>query len=155
MSSTRPAAVRWIVALTGVRIVVAVLVIGAALFFISPSDSEMVESFRRGWVGATGHSVEGYGPEQAGEVAGAASVPLILSIVMLAFVRRRKLKALRVTALVSLILSWASPITWPLTLTTVVLASRKSVQDYCEATPMRRTTAVRPGAPRPRAITQP
>ena len=54
MRSTRPAAVTVIVWLTRIRIVMSVVAMTAAIYFMSPSDSEMVEGFRRGWVGASG-----------------------------------------------------------------------------------------------------
>jgi hypothetical protein len=150
MRSTRPAAVSWIVWLTRVRIVMSVIAMTAAIYFMSPSDSETVEGFRRGWVGASGFTLEEYGPEQAGEVAGTALVPLVLSALVLYFVRRRKLKALRVAAVVNFIMSVTQPLTWLITLTTVILASVKSTRDYMEgAKPAATARPVRAPAQRP------
>ena len=132
MSSVRPAAVKWIVGLTWVRMSLSIIAIGIALLFLSPMESEMGESFRRGWVRASGFSVEDYGPEQAGQVTGVALVPLILSALTLTFVRRRKLRALRIAAAVNAIMSWAQPLVWPLTVTALVLAYRKSTAEYFE-----------------------
>ena len=155
MSAPRPTAVRWIVALTHVRIALGLVAIGASLYFLSPADSGSLEAFRRGWVRASGFSVDEYGPEQAGEVAGAALVPVILSILLLVFVAKRKLKALRVMSIVALIMTWTQPLLLPFALATVVLAHRQSTRDYCEGALRTPTMTRRPAGPRRPATTHP
>jgi hypothetical protein len=153
MSSRTPAAVVWIVWLNRIRVAMSVIATVLSIYFISPADSEMVEAFRRGWVRSTGFTLEEYGPEQAGEVAGMALVPLALSLLILYFVRRRKLKALQVAAAVNFIMSLTQPLTWPITLTTVILASRKSTRDYLEE--VKPAPAARPTRPPARVAGRP
>ena len=155
-SAKRPTAVKWIVALSRVRLAFGLLIIGAGLYFTMPAESETLESFRRGWVRGTGYDVEEYGPAEAGQIAGAALIPIVLSALMLTFVRRRKLKALRVVAMVNVIASWTQPGALPLTIAMLVLAHRKSTQEYMGggAAPPTASPA-RVNAPRQRAITVP
>ena len=153
MSSTRPATVAWIIALSRVRVVMSVIAMAVSIYFMSPAESEMLESFRRGWVRSTGFTVEEYGPEQAGEVAGTALIPLVLSVLILQFVRRRKLKALRVAAVVNFVMSVTQPLTWLITLTTVILASRQSTRDYMEG--VKPAPAARPARAPARASGRP
>jgi hypothetical protein len=128
-----PTAVRWIVALTRVRMAFAILVIVAAIYFASPADSEMLESFRRGWVrGTSGHEVETYGAAEAGEVAGSATIPIILSMFILTFVRRRNLNALRVAAAINLLVSVTQGGALPFAIATLVLAHLKSTREYMD-----------------------
>jgi len=155
MSASRPTAVRWLVALTRVRIALGLIAIAASLYFLSPAESESLEAFRRGWVKASGFSVDEYGPEQAGEVAGAALVPVILSVLLLVFVAKRKLKALRVTSIVALVITWTQPLFLPLGVAAVVLAHRPSTKDYCEGTARKSAMSRRPTAPRRPATTHP
>jgi len=148
--------VKWIVALSRVRLTFALIIIGAAVIFTSPFESETLESFRRGWVGGTGYDIEAYGPAEAGEIAGSAFIPAMLSMLILTFIRRRKLKALRVVAVINLIASWTQPGALPLTIATLVLANRKSTQEYMDggvAPPA--SSPARSAAPRQPAITLP
>ena len=155
MSSSRPAAVRWIVGLTRVRIAFGLLAIGAALFFLSPAESESLEAFRRGWVRSLGYTVDEYGPEQAGEVVGAGLIPLILSVLLLRFVAKRKLTALRVTSIVALIMTWSMPLMLPVAIATAILAHRQSTREYCEGPVRTPATTKRPTGPRRPATTYP
>ncbi len=156
MSSSRPTAVRWIIALARVRIALGLIAVAVSIYFLSPAESESLEVFRRGWVRASGFSLEEYGPEQAGEVAGAALLPVILSVLMLVFVAKRKLKALRVTSIVTLVMTWAQPLLLPLAVAAVALAHRKSVGAYCGEGPARKAPMTRqPTSPRRPATTHP
>ena len=131
MSATRPAAVTWIVVLAWVRLAIAACLIAIAIAFTSPLESADLEHFRRGWIRGAGFDWETYGAEQAGEVTGRILIPMILAVLMLVFVARRKLAALRVAAAVSFLVSIPVPLSWPVTLTTLVLAFRESTKRYC------------------------
>jgi hypothetical protein len=126
----RPTAVKWIVALIRIRLVFSLIAVVAAIIFMSPAESETMESFRRGWVRGTGFDVADYGPEQAGEVAGGAMVPALLMGLMLFFVRRRNLKALRISAAVSAVLAVGHFFVLVMSIATLVLAFRDSTRAY-------------------------
>jgi hypothetical protein len=155
MSAPTPTAVKWIIGLARVRIALVVLVIGLSIAFTSPSESPMVESFRKGWVGASGYTLEEYGAEQAGEVTGGALIPGILSALMLTFVRRRKLKALQVTSLVNLILGMTQAAGLPIAITIAVLAYRDSTKRYMMGVATSTGSTRRQPIPRQRALTLP
>ena len=131
MRTAKPTAVRWIVILSWLKIVIALLLAGVAIFFTMPMKSADLEQFRRGWIRGAGYDWERYGAEQAGEVFGRALIPMILAVLMLVFVARRKLTGLRVAAAVSFLMSVPVVLSWPVTLTTLILAFRESTKQYC------------------------
>ena len=131
-SAIRPLAVRWIIILSWLKIGLALVLAAVAIAFTSPMDSPNLEHFRRGWIRGAGHDWETYGAEQAGEVFGGSLIPVILASLMLVFVARRTLKGLRVAAAVSFLMSVTVPLSWPVTLTTLILTFRDSTTRYCE-----------------------
>ncbi len=137
VTPARPTAVRWIIALTRVRLFLSLILIVASIAFMSPFDSEVIEKFRTGWVRGTGFDVSEYGPEEAGEVAGAAAVPAAVLALMLYFIRRRKLKALRVAATVSAVLAIGHFVALVLSISTLILVFRDSTRAHMGDPPRR------------------
>jgi hypothetical protein len=128
---SRPATIKWLVALSWFRIAIFVMVFVLALTFLSPFHSAKLEQFREGFLVRGGFAPESYGPRDAGYLAGGGFLTALLSILMLWSIRRRRLVPLRVAAVVNGLLSLGQPLTVPLALLTALLTFQNSTTRFC------------------------
>jgi hypothetical protein len=133
--TSRPPAIRWIVALAWLRVAAFVIVVLFAIAAVSPAGTEWMEGFRRGWLHRFGYSTSAYGEAEAGEIAGRALIPVALAAMVLIFVHLRKLMALRIVAGLSVLVSLTQPLGLLLTILTLVLTFRASTRAYCQGEP--------------------
>ena len=133
--TTRPTAVRWIVALAWLRLVFVAMHVAIAFALLSPPGSEMMRGFRDGWLRGNGYAAATYGYYEAGEITGRAMIPALLAALMLVFVRRRKLTAMQVLAAVQVLLALAQPLSLLIAVPILVLTLRASTKAYCRAEP--------------------
>ncbi len=127
----KPPAVKWIIVLTWAQLARVVLFTVVAIVFIYPFQSPELEAYRRGFLRGAGYVPEQYGYGEAGEIAGAASVPIVPAIFLLLAVWRRNIIALRVIALLGVIFSLSSALALLLAIPTLILTFLSSTAAYC------------------------
>jgi hypothetical protein len=141
--TSRPPAIRWIVAMAWLRVVACVIFVLVAIAAVSPARAEWMERVRQELVHRFGYSASAYSGGEAGEVVAGVLIPLALAALLLVFVHLRKLLALRIVAGLSVLYSLHTP-GLLLTMLTLVLAFRASTRAYCQAEP---PSPVQPATP--------
>jgi hypothetical protein len=129
---SRPAAVRWIVALAWLRLALFALIVTVAVAFVTPFESQLLEGMRQGWLGHTRYPPEAYGYREAGEISGRAVIPALLAALVLIFVWRRRLIALRIAAALGVVFSLTAPLALLFNVPILVLAFLGSTRGYMQ-----------------------
>lgn len=130
-----PASVKWIVGLAVAKIAFFGLLVLTPLFFLLPLESELILSFRNGWLESAGAIPDSYGPDQAawltGNLVGRFLPGAVLSALVIFFVFRGRLSAIQAIAVIMacgsvLMVSFGGMFWWILTAILAFLPQTKA-----------------------------
>jgi hypothetical protein len=130
-----PASVKWIVGLSVAKLALFGLKVLTPTLFLLPFQSELILSFRRGWLEGAGAIPDSYGPDQAawltGNLAGTFLPGAVLSAMVIFFVSRGRLSAIQAIAVILasgsvLMLSFGGMFWWTLTAILAFLPQTKA-----------------------------
>jgi hypothetical protein len=128
----KPTAVKWIIALTWLRLAPFFLGIVLTNVFMLHFDSQWMEKFRNGFVGSLGYNPGSYSADNAAEVTGKLFADNLPALLLLVFLCMRKLMALRLAAAFSFLFDctgkgWR----WAVSTILLVLVFMPSTKAYC------------------------
>jgi hypothetical protein len=129
----KPPSIRWILIFGWLRLGTFAVISILGMLLISPGKSEILRGFRSGFIRASGFDPEQYGAYQAGQILGQGMVPALLTVLLIVFVHKRKLTALRITAIVIAVASLIHPAAFLITVPIVALAFTDSAKAWCLA----------------------